>query len=44
MDFSDSRPKSDAKAIGLHWLIEELGLGVVRPQKLIDLFPAQFSQ
>jgi hypothetical protein len=31
MDFSDSRPKSDAKAIGLHWLIEELGLTIVRP-------------
>jgi Fic family protein len=31
MDFSDSKPKSDAKVIGLHWLIEELGLAVVRP-------------
>lgn len=31
MAFSDSRSKSDAKAIGLHWLIEELGLAVVRP-------------
>ncbi|MGB7548851.1 MAG: Fic family protein [Terracidiphilus sp.] len=31
MDFSDSRPKSDAKAIGLHRLIEELGLAVVHP-------------
>src|ERR1035437_2350316 len=31
MSFSDSRPKSDANAIGLHWLIEELGLAVVPP-------------
>ncbi len=31
MSFSDSRPKSEAKAIGLHWLIEELGLHVVCP-------------
>jgi hypothetical protein len=31
MDFNDSTPKPGAKAIGLHWLIEELGLAVVRP-------------
>lgn len=31
MGFSDSQPKSDGKAIGLHWLIEELRLAVVRP-------------
>jgi Fic/DOC family len=31
MDFNDSTPKPGARAIGLHWLIEELGLAVVRP-------------
>src|SRR5580693_6099028 len=31
MTFSDSTPKSSAQAIGLHRLIEELGLDVVRP-------------
>jgi Fic family protein len=31
MIFSDSTPKSAAQAIGLHWLIEELGLDVVPP-------------
>ena len=31
MTFSDSKSKSEAKAIGLCWLIEELGLAVVLP-------------
>jgi hypothetical protein len=31
MMFRDSIPKSSAQAIGLHWLIEELGLDVVVP-------------
>src|ERR1700677_3364409 len=31
MTFSDSIPKSSAQAIGLHWLIEELGLDVILP-------------
>src|SRR6202171_2869140 len=31
MMFSDSIPKSSAQPIGLHWLIEELGLDVVVP-------------
>lgn len=31
MTFSDSTQKSSAQAIGLHWLIEELGLDVVSP-------------
>jgi hypothetical protein len=31
MTFSDSIPKSSTQAIGLHWLIEELGLDVVVP-------------
>jgi Fic family protein len=31
MTFSDSVPKSSTQAIGLHWLIEELGLDVVPP-------------
>jgi hypothetical protein len=31
MTFSDSTPKSSPQAIGLHWLIEELGLDVVPP-------------
>src|ERR1700721_2670778 len=31
MAFSGSTPKSTAQAIGLHWLIEELGLDVVSP-------------
>ena len=31
MTFSDSKSKSETKAIGLYWLIEELGLAVVPP-------------
>jgi Fic family protein len=31
MDFTDFKLKSENKAIGLHWLIEELGLAVVPP-------------
>jgi Fic family protein len=31
MTFSDSTPKPRVQAIGLHWLIEELGLDVVPP-------------
>jgi Fic family protein len=31
MILHDSRPKSDARAVGLHWLIEELGLEVAPP-------------
>jgi hypothetical protein len=31
MTFSDSIPKSSSQAIGLHWLIEKLGLDVVSP-------------
>ena len=31
MTFSDSIPKSSTLAIGIHWLIEELGLDVVPP-------------
>jgi Fic family protein len=31
MDFTDFKPNPENKAIGLHWLIEELGLAVAPP-------------